>query len=241
MSESLFDRIINFYREFENANIAGVLARKSRNFNRFLNWWLGRKRRQFLSSKNKEELNEKLVRFYAPFSLFYMNARPEKYLGQDILGRRDFFIKHAKPRAIDIGMQDGYFVREMKKNGIDAVGTDCLRVMVELARKSDPGGEYRRSFAEELPYPDNTFETAICSHILEHVLKPEDVLREARRILKPGGMIIVVVPFTLDIEPTHLREYNNKESLLAEVSKFFKVESYHEKVGDGHGVIAVKG
>ena len=63
MNKSLLDRIIDFYREFENANIAGVLARKSRTFNRFLNWWLGRKRRQFLSSKNKEELNEKLVRF----------------------------------------------------------------------------------------------------------------------------------------------------------------------------------
>ncbi|PIV55572.1 hypothetical protein COS16_06460, partial [Candidatus Desantisbacteria bacterium CG02_land_8_20_14_3_00_49_13] len=143
-------------------------------------------------------------------------------------------------RAIDIGMQDGYFVREMKKNGIDAVGTDCLRVMVEMAARSDPGGEYRRCFAEKVPYPDNTFQTAICSHILEHVLKPEDVLTEARRILKPGGRIIVVVPFFLDIEPTHLREYNNKESLVAEVGKFFRIESYHEKVGEGHGCIGIK-
>ncbi|OIN96452.1 hypothetical protein AUJ66_06175 [Candidatus Desantisbacteria bacterium CG1_02_38_46] len=237
---NIFDRIIGFYKEFEGANIAGVLAQKSRTFNRFLQWWLNRKRNYFRSSSSKEVLHNRLIKFYAPFMLFYMNARPEKFLGSDILGRRDFFIKHTQPPAVDIGMQDGYFVRELKKNSIDAVGTDCVRLLVKMAKKSDPGGEYYHSFAEELPFPENTFQTAICSHLLEHVLRPEDVLKEVRRILKVGGKIIAVVPYSLEIEPTHLREYNNKESLLAEVGKFFKIESYHEKIGEGHGYIGVK-
>lgn len=239
-SKNIFARLIDLYKEFEGANIAGVLAKKSKNFNRFLQWYLERKRKYFRSSPNKEVLHNRLIKFYAPFIIFYMNARPEKFLSQDIIERKDFFIKNAKPKVVDIGMQDGYFVRELKKNGIDTAGTDCIKMLVKMARKSDSSGEYYHCFAEELPFPDNTFQTAICSHLLEHVLHPEDVLKEVRRILKIGGKIIVVVPYTLDIEPTHLREYNNKESLLAEVSKFFQIESYHEKIGDGHGCIGVK-
>ena len=41
---------------------------------------------------------------------------PEKFLSQDIIERRDFFIKNARAKTIDVGMQDGYFVRELKKN-----------------------------------------------------------------------------------------------------------------------------
>jgi len=238
-SKNIFSKIIDFYKEFEGANIAGVLAQKSKNFNRFLQWYLNRKRKYFLSSPSKEVLHNRLIKFYAPFMLFYMNARPEKFLGTDIIERRDFFIEHSQPKAIDVGMQDGYFVRQLKKNGIETAGTDCVKLLVKMARKSDPGGEYYHSFAEELPFPDNTFQTAICSHVLEHVLRPQDIIREIYRILKPGGKIIVAVPFSLEIEPTHLREYN-KEALMAEVGKFFKIESYHEKVGEGHGCIGVK-
>ena len=238
-SPNIFNRIIDFYKEFENANIAGVLAKKSKSFNRFLQWWLERKRKYFRSSPNKEVLHNRLIKFYAPFMLFYMNARPEKFLSQDIIERRDFFIKNAKPKAIDIGMQDGYFVRELKKNGIDAVGTDCVKMLVKMARKSDPGGEYYHCFAEELPFPENIFQTAICSHLLEHVLHPQDVLKEVRRILKIGGKIIIVVPHSLEIEPTHLREYD-KDSLLSEVGKFFEIESYYEKIGAGHGCTGVR-
>ena len=238
-SSNIFDRIIDFYKEFEGANIAGVLAKKSKMFNRFLQWWLERKRKYFRSSGSKEILHNRLVKFYAPFMLFYMNARPEKFLGPDILGRRDFFIRNARSRTIDIGMQDGYFVRELKRIGIDTVGTDCVNLLVKMARKSDPGGEYYHCFAEEIPFPDNTFQTAICSHLLEHVLNPAEILREALRILKPGGKVIVVVPYGLEIEPTHIREYD-RDSLVREVGKFFKIENYYEKIGEGHGCIGVK-
>ena len=109
-----------------------------------------------------------------------------------------------------------------------------------MARKSDPDGEYYHCFVEELPFPENTFQTAICSHVLEHMLRPEDVLKEIHRILKVGGEIIVVVPYFFDIEPTHLTEYNNKDSLLSEVSKFFKIKNYYEKIGEGHGCTGIK-
>jgi len=45
-------------------------------------------------------------------------------------------------------------------------------------------------------YPDGTFDVVICSHVLEHV--PDDVqaMREIRRILRPGGVAVLLVPIS---------------------------------------------
>lgn len=50
--------------------------------------------------------------------------------------------------------------------------------------------------ANQLPFPDNTFDLIRASHILEHFHphQTEDVLREWLRVLKPGGYLVVCVP-----------------------------------------------
>ena len=42
--------------------------------------------------------------------------------------------------------------------------------------------------------PDATADIAICSHVLEHLPRPEFTMREIHRILKPGGLLLVGVP-----------------------------------------------
>ncbi len=44
------------------------------------------------------------------------------------------------------------------------------------------------------PFPDNSFEEVQASHVLEHLDKPFEVLRELHRILKPGGVLCIRVP-----------------------------------------------
>jgi SAM-dependent methyltransferase len=48
---------------------------------------------------------------------------------------------------------------------------------------------------ERLPFPAASFETVVISEVLEHVPVPETVLREAARVLKPEGRLLVTVPF----------------------------------------------
>jgi len=48
--------------------------------------------------------------------------------------------------------------------------------------------------AEELPFPDSTFEAIFCSEVMEHLVSPEKMLSEVKRCLTPTGYAVVMVP-----------------------------------------------
>lgn len=47
-----------------------------------------------------------------------------------------------------------------------------------------------------LPFPDGTFEAALCTEVLEHVPDPGPFVSEMQRVLKPGGLAIVTLPWS---------------------------------------------
>ncbi|MEN8169043.1 MAG: class I SAM-dependent methyltransferase [Pseudomonadota bacterium] len=63
--------------------------------------------------------------------------------------------------------------------------------------------------AYEIPSDDKTFDSAICTAVLEHLEEPEQALRECYRVLKPGGVAIYSVPFIwhLHEEPRDFYRY----------------------------------
>jgi ubiquinone/menaquinone biosynthesis C-methylase UbiE len=63
--------------------------------------------------------------------------------------------------------------------------------------------------AYDIPADDETFDTAICTAVLEHLEEPEQALRECHRLLKPGGTAIYSVPFIwhLHEEPRDFYRY----------------------------------
>ncbi len=57
--------------------------------------------------------------------------------------------------------------------------------------------------ARTLPFGDHSFDGLLCSQVLEHVDQPETVVREMGRVLKPGGVGLISIPFfyNLHMEP----------------------------------------
>ena len=49
--------------------------------------------------------------------------------------------------------------------------------------------------AGNLPFKDSSFSSVLCTELLEHILRPGKVVSEIHRILRPGGILIVTVPF----------------------------------------------
>lgn len=50
----------------------------------------------------------------------------------------------------------------------------------------------------DIQYPDNSFDVIYCSHVLEHVPDDKQAMRELRRVLKPDGWAMLLVPIMAD-------------------------------------------
>jgi SAM-dependent methyltransferase len=64
--------------------------------------------------------------------------------------------------------------------------------------------------ATSIPLPDSSFDTALLSELLEHLEEPLDAIREAHRLLRPGGHVIITTPFiwVLHEEPRDFFRYS---------------------------------
>ena len=49
-----------------------------------------------------------------------------------------------------------------------------------------------------LPFPDSHFDSAVCFEVFEHVFNIDELLMEIRRVLKPGGQLLMSIPFAWD-------------------------------------------
>jgi SAM-dependent methyltransferase len=61
------------------------------------------------------------------------------------------------------------------------------------------------SFAAPLPFADNTFDSVLCTSVLEHVDNAEYAVAEMARVLRPGGRLLITVPF---FYPEHEAPYD---------------------------------
>ncbi|MFO7799077.1 MAG: class I SAM-dependent methyltransferase [Rhodohalobacter sp.] len=74
---------------------------------------------------------------------------------------------------------------------------------------------------EGLPYEADFFDVCICEQVLEHLKKPEKVIDEMVRVLRPGGMMVVGVPIFLP------GIANIRSVLVAFLDRFFGIKSSH--------------
>ena len=94
-------------------------------------------------------------------------------------------------RILDIGCGGGLLAERFSGTGAQVTGLDpsgpSLDAAREHARQRHLDIEYRQGLAEELPFPDASFDLVYCCDTLEHVTSTDRAVAEAVRVLKPGG------------------------------------------------------
>ena len=92
----------------------------------------------------------------------------------------------------DVGCGAGTAVEEMRLLGAHTFGVDPNQEMLAVARHRWPEGDFREGSAEALPVPDGGVEGYRADKVLHEVADPGLVLAEARRVLAPGGRIVLL-------------------------------------------------
>lgn len=106
------------------------------------------------------------------------------------------YLRGEKPgKLLEIGFGGAAFLIGMRELGWQVEGIDMDPQAVEKARRIY-GLSVRQGELSEQRYPDASFDAITMSHVIEHVPDPIGLLRECRRILAPGGRLVITTPNT---------------------------------------------
>jgi SAM-dependent methyltransferase len=112
--------------------------------------------------------------------------------------RRRMLLAEARAgeRVLDLGCGAGRFVAALTGAGADAVGVDVAEAALERARAVAPGADLRLLEPDgSIPLEHGSVDLVWCSEVLEHVADVGYLLAEVRRVLRPGGRLLVTVPY----------------------------------------------
>ena len=94
---------------------------------------------------------------------------------------------------LDVGCGTGFLFEILaRQRAARYCGVDLSEGMIRVAEKKQiEGAEFAVGSADRLPYPDESFDIVTCSQSFHHYPYPGQAMREARRVLRPGGLYIL--------------------------------------------------
>lgn len=105
---------------------------------------------------------------------------------------------HPGSTLLDIATGPGYVAEAARQRGFKVTAVDFSGEMVERAKKLYAGIEFQEGDAENLAFPDKSFDFLTMNFGLLHLEHPEKALAESFRVTKPGGKFALTVWSTPD-------------------------------------------
>ena len=142
------------------------------------------------------------------------------------------FIRTLKPgRIVDIGCGLGFLLSGIP-DGWEKYGVELSAFAVERARTY---GTIHHGDLASAHYPSGHFDVVVLHHVIEHVDDPAALLREALRVLKPGGKLLLGTP---DFDGAMARRFGENYRLLQDPThvSLFTNDSMHRFLRD-HGLV----
>jgi SAM-dependent methyltransferase len=122
---------------------------------------------------------------------------PDDLALPDLRRRADYLLAELRPgdHVLDLGCGDGEFTARLAAAGTSAVGAEVAEAALTRARARHPGLDFRLVPIDgPLPFEDCSFQLVWASEVIEHVADTAPWLSEVRRVLTPGGRLLVTTP-----------------------------------------------
>lgn len=145
-------------------------------------------------------------------------------------------------RVLEVGCGPGYLSLELARNGLDVVGLDLSPGAVDVARRfadQDPWVGERGSldyvtgdFLEAETLPGASFDAVVFLAALHHFEAQDSVMRQVRRVLRPGGLIVAHEPVRDRVDKGNAAFAVLLETVLAAGGHFFRSSETPETDGE---------
>ena len=143
------------------------------------------------------------------------------------------------PDVLDVGCSQGIASILLAREGHRVIGIDREREAIRAARERldqeetqvRERVEFRVGEGRAVGFPDGSFDAVLLGELLEHQLDPGKLLAEARRVLRPGGRIVVTTPYGVHPypdhkEPLHLSALLERLSAKLSIAEIVLVDRY---------------
>jgi len=146
---------------------------------------MDKKYAEYLLQKTKQDYNQIAEDFSRTRQRIWEEIR---FLFDDYLEKGD--------KVLDWGCGNGRYFEVLKDKNINYIGIDNSEKLIEIAKQKYPQVDFRIADDSEIPFPDGCFDKIYSIAVLHHIPSEEfriKFLQEAKRVLKPNGLLIVTV------------------------------------------------
>lgn len=172
----------------------------------------------------------------------------EEKWGEPILTKKEVFdrekkslklikeLRIKKGKFLDVGCGVGFFMERLaaEQPKLELHGVDYSTYNLKQAKKSLPYTFKRCDIEEGIPYPDKTFDVVYAAEFIEHIVDPDFFIEECKRVLRPGGYVIITTP--------NLAAWYNRFLLLFGIQPiFYETSTRSPKIGSGALAIIKQG
>lgn len=95
-------------------------------------------------------------------------------------------------KILDAGCARGRFVQHMVATGADVYGVDITGAFIRAAKTNVPEAKFAQGSMSALPFADDAFDAVYCVEALQHLPDTARALSELARIIKPGGLLLII-------------------------------------------------
>lgn len=163
-----------------------------------------------------------VIRLPSPFKVKVRQFIYKHKIVARLLIKDQLFFWNKKGKILDVGTGNGEYLEILKGWGWESFGVELNKAVVRVVKKAGIKN-IREGDLISANYPGNSFDVVRFAHVLEHVPSPLRQLKEAKRILKKNGCVIVLLP---NVNSLFFKLFKSYWYLLDPPRHFFQYSEY---------------